>query len=62
MVQPRRIELTPEQRAMIERKISVFVRGEAHGDCRKAAESAHALPLNLDWTACMAVRPDGQVI
>src|SRR4051812_20507913 len=62
MVQSRQLELTPEQRDLIERKISEFVRGEAHEDCRKAAQSAHALPLYLDWTACMALRPDGEVI
>src|SRR5690349_9375769 len=56
------VHLTPEQRDVIERKISEFLRGEVFEECRKAAGSAHALPLYLDWTACMALRPDGEVI
>jgi hypothetical protein len=62
MVRSKRVELTTEQRDLIERKIAEFVRGEAFEDCRKAAGSAHALPLYLDWTACMALRPDGELI
>jgi hypothetical protein len=62
MGRSRRVELTPEERDLIERNITEFVRGEAHEDRRKAAESAHALPLYLDWSACMALRPDGQII
>ena len=62
MSRVRPVDLTPEQRGLIERKITEFVRGEAYEDCRKAAAAAHALPLCLDWTACMALRPDGQII
>src|SRR5689334_16672129 len=58
----RPVDLAPEQRDLIERKISEFVRGGAPEDCRKAAGSAHALPLDLGWTACIALRPDGEVI
>jgi hypothetical protein len=62
MVRTRRVELTPEHRDLIERKLSEFIGGEAWVDCRNAAGSARALPLYLDWTACMALRPDGEVI
>jgi hypothetical protein len=62
MSPPRPVNLAPEQRDLIERKLDEFVAGEAHEDCRKAAGSAHALPLYLDWTGCKAVRPNGQVI
>ena len=62
MVRSKRVELTPEQRDLIERKITEFVRGEAYEDCRKAAESAHALPLYLDFTGCLALRPNGEVV
>jgi len=58
----RPVKLAPKQRDLVERKITEFVRGEAYEDCRKAAGSAHALPLYLDWTACMALRLDGEVL
>ena len=58
----RTIDLTPEQRSLIEKRLVEFFAGEAHEDCRKAAESAQALPLSLDWSACLAIRPDGEVI
>lgn len=58
----RPIDLTPGQRGVIERGIAGFVAGESHEDCRKAAANAHALPLVLDWTACMAIRPEGEVL
>ena len=47
-----RVGLTPEQRHLIERKISEFIRGVAHEDCRKAAGSAHALPYVAGVGGC----------
>jgi hypothetical protein len=58
----RQVELTFEQRNLIEQKLGEFIRGEAYEDGRRAAVSADALPLYLDWSACMAIRPDGQII
>jgi hypothetical protein len=62
LVRARRVELTPEQRDLIERKLTEFVRGEGHGEYRNAAESAHALPILFDWSGCMAIRPNGEII
>jgi hypothetical protein len=49
MVRSRPVELTPEQRDLIERKITEFIGGETWEACRRAAGSAHALPMSLDW-------------
>lgn len=58
----RRFEPTPEQRAMIERKIAEHIGRGSPDVSRRAAARAHALPLYLDWSACMALRPDGEII
>ena len=55
-------EPTPEQRAMIEAKIDPSICGLASEEARRACTVARALPLFLDWSACMAVRPDGEII
>ena len=57
-----RLETTPEQRAMIEAKIAEYVEAGAYEWARRACAEAHALPLYLDWTGCLAIRPDGEVI
>jgi hypothetical protein len=57
-----RVDLSRKQRALIERKFTEFIRGDAHGEYRRAAQSAHALPIYFEWSACMAIRPDGEVI
>ena len=62
MGRTRRFEPTPEQRAMIERKIDEFIGGMSFEEARRACNEAQALPLYLDWSACMALRPDGEVI
>lgn len=57
-----RLDMTPEQRAMIEAKIAEYMEGGAYEWARRACAEAHALPLYLDWTGCLAIRPDGEVI
>ncbi len=57
-----RLEMTPEQTAMIEAKIAEYIEGGAYEWARRACAEAHALPLYLDWTGCLAIRPDGEVI
>lgn len=57
-----RPETTPEQQAMIEAKIAKYVEAGAYQWARRACSEAHALPLYLDWTGCLAIRPDGEVI
>ncbi len=58
----RPIDLTSEQRDLIEQRLVEFVAGEAHEDVRKSAESAQALPLLFDWSACLAIRSSGEVV
>src|SRR5262249_36735571 len=55
-------ELSPEQRALIEKKIAEYIVGTSIEEARRAAAGAHALPLDFGWTACLALRPDGQVV
>ena len=62
MGRSRRFEPSPEQRSMIERKIAQYIGGGSPDAFRRATASAHALPLLFDWSACMAIRPDGEVI
>jgi hypothetical protein len=57
-----RLDMTPEQRAMIEAEITEYIEGDAYEGARRACSEAHALPLYLDWTACLAIQPDGEVI
>jgi hypothetical protein len=59
---PTRVVLTPEQRALIDAKIAGYVAGSSSEDARRASASARALPLCLDWSACLAIRPDGELI
>ncbi len=62
MDRSRSFEPTPEQRAMIEAKIDVSIGGLTSEEARRACTAARALPLYLDWSACMAIRPDGEII
>ena len=55
-------EPTPEHRATIEAKIDPSICGLASEEARRACTVARALPVFLDWSACMAVRPDGEII
>jgi hypothetical protein len=57
-----RQDTTPEQRSKIEAKIAEYLEGGAYEWARRACAEAHALPLYLDWTRCLAIRPDGEVI
>ncbi len=57
-----RLDPTPEQRDMIEAKIAEYIESGAYEWARRACVEAHALPLYLDWTGCLAIRPDGEVI
>jgi hypothetical protein len=47
---------------MIEAKIAEYMRGDACEEARRACAEAHAFPLYLDWSACLAIRPDGEVV
>ena len=47
---------------MIEAKIAEYMGGDAYEGARRACAEVHALPLYLDWTGCLAIRPDGKVI
>jgi hypothetical protein len=58
------IDLSPAQRQEVERKIAEFLAdwSSIYSYVRGAAARAKALPLYFDWTAFMALRPDGQVV
>jgi hypothetical protein len=56
------LELTPEQRTLIERKITELIQGEPPDPFRTHAAKANALPVLRAWTACMALRPDGVIV
>jgi hypothetical protein len=61
---PEPVHLTPSQRQQVERRIAEFV-----GDSSSiytyafgAIRRSNALPLFFDWTAFMALLPDGQIV
>jgi len=56
------IELTPEQRTLIERKIAAALAGNDSRESTQAAAAWNALPLYDDWSACMALRLDGEIV
>jgi hypothetical protein len=62
MATTKRFEPTPDQRAMIEGKIDVVIGGLVSEEARKACTTVRAIPLFLDWSACMALRPEGEII
>ena len=53
---------TPEQRAIIEAKIVESIDGDPNILARRICTEAHALPLLFDFTAIMAIRPDGELV
>ena len=59
------IRLTPHQRRQVERRIAEFVEDSsalgARAWAREAVATLNALPLLFDWTAFMALLPDGHV-
>jgi len=58
------LDLSPSERALVEWKIFEFIENPP-SDCaryRDAVARANALPLYFDWTAWMALCPDGQVV
>jgi hypothetical protein len=58
------VDLTADQREQIEKRIVEFLEDTTfiHADSHEAVARVHALPLFYDWTAVMALRPDGQII
>jgi hypothetical protein len=58
----RRFEPTPEQRTTIEGKIVESIDGDPNILARRICTEAHALPLLFDFTAIMAIRPDGELV
>jgi hypothetical protein len=63
---PEPIHLTRFQQEQIQRRIAEFIAdssaSEAHAWARGAVERLNALPLLFDWTAFMALLPDGQIV
>jgi hypothetical protein len=47
---------------MIEAKIAEYATGVPDHWARRACAEANALPLCFDWTGCLAIRPDGEVL
>jgi acyl carrier protein len=58
----RRLEPTPEQRTIIEEKIVESIDGDPNILARRICTEVHALPLLFDFTAVMAIRPDGELV
>jgi hypothetical protein len=58
------VDLTADQREQIEKRIVEFLDDTTsiHADSHGAVARVHALPLFYDWTAVMALRPDGKVV
>jgi hypothetical protein len=63
---PEPINLTPSQRRQVDRRIAEYIGDSsaigAHAWARGAVERLNALPLLFDWTAFMALLPDGQIV
>ena len=63
---PEPIHLSPSQRQQVERRIAEFIGDSsafgAHAWARGAIARLNALPLLFDWTAFMALLPDGQIV
>jgi hypothetical protein len=61
---PGPIDLTPSQWDQVERRIDEFIEESPSNrpDVRKAVARLDVLPLFFDWTAFMALGPDGLVV
>lgn len=63
---PEPIHLTPSQRQEFEKRIAEFIADSSslasHAWARGAIASLNALPQFFDWSAFMALLPDGQIV
>jgi hypothetical protein len=61
---PEPIHLTPSQWQQVESRIAEFIADSTslHAHAFGAVERLNALPLYFDWTAFMALLPDGQIV
>jgi hypothetical protein len=61
---PEPIQLTPSQRQQVERSIAEFIADSSsvYTYAFGAIARLNALPLFFDWTAFMALLPDGQIV
>ena len=66
MREPEPIQMTPSQRQQVEKRIAEFIADssplESHAWARGGIQSLNALPLFFDWSAFMALLPDGRIV
>jgi hypothetical protein len=66
MRDPELTRLTPSQREHVEKRIAEFVANssslDSHAWAREGIQCLKALPLFFDWSAFMALLPDGQIV